>query len=294
MARKKRDISQALLKAIEQKLGVKRRSLDYRIQTTKKKYNVDSDEEAVCLICFDEKVNISPENPNYYDPKKGYAVPQWAIDHAKRILSAGFTSQTQESSRKATTLGETALKVKSPPDIKIPPDPILQDEKLEEAILMARKVYPYIYTLENSIREFIKHVMENQLYPDQNWWIKGAIIPSKVYEGVENTINSERQNPWLGGRARNVHPIYYTFLGHLSQIITHSPNWRPQERPDQGFEAILGDEIFIKSITHKITSIRNNIMHSNPIKRNIINKAKQVLQEWQESPAVMKYGSKIT
>jgi len=293
MPRKIRDISQALLKAIEQKLEIKRRAIDYRIQSLKEKYNLEDDEVAICLLCYDESVNISPENPKYFDKKKGYAVPKWAIDDAKRNLSAGIVPQTQELSGKVKTLPDNEEKAKYPPDIKIQPDPILPYEKLEEAKLIARKVYPYIYILENSIREFIKHVMENQLYPGQNWWNLPNVVPDDVKNIVARNKRNEAQNPWLGGKSSTVHEIYYTSLWHLASIITHDHNWEPPGRPNQGFKSILGRKNFINYITEKVSNIRNNIMHSNPIKRNIINKAKQVLQEWQESPAVIRYGSQI-
>jgi len=274
MPRKKRDISQALLDAIQNKLSITRDGLNKKIQATKKKYNLDSDEVAVCLICYEDKVRISPENPKYFDTKKGYAVPQWAIEQAYRIqtsIGVATTPSTRQTLSKPSTPGE-----KLPPIVKVPSDPILPEEKIKQAEKMASEVYPLFFVLENSIRELIIRVMENA-YPGKDWWNEPGVIPdsgdTRVKSDVERLMKDEEEKPWPGRRAKGTPPIYYTYLWHLREIINHEPNWKH-------FKPILKKPKFIDVTIDEISTCRNNIMHCNPLRPSDIDVVKHRLKQW--------------
>jgi hypothetical protein len=109
------------------------------------------------------------------------------------------------------------VKFVAEPDI---PEINLPAEKVSEAKRMAG-VYPYIYVLENSVRERIRTTLETAHGAD--WW---NIFASKEAIGKA----SERQDKQGASRyygAKAPHPIYLVDLDDLRNIIIR--NWKDFE-----------------------------------------------------------------
>ncbi len=276
MPRKKRDISQGLLEAIEKKLNIRRSALNQRIQVIKKKYNAPlmDDEVAICLIASNGAVNINPKEKKYFDSNKGYAVPQKAIEEAYRIqTTVSIPPVKLQLPTTAKDLELSKHEERRSPDIRISPDPILSQEKIDEAIKMATKAYPYIYVIENSMREFIILSMVKEYGED--WWNEPDVVPVDVKEDVERYKNREQQKPWAGKKSDDVHEIYYTLLPHLAKIITCNKNWKTL------FSKVFKTQTFINALIDSTYTLRNNVMHCNPITDYDIKKIKDNLLEWQ-------------
>lgn len=79
-------------------------------------------------------------------------------------------------------------------------------------------IYPYVYVLENSLRDLILKKFQD----DKNWWINTKIVKQDIQKYAQTIMNAEKKHRWLD--ARGDHPIYYVGLEHLLKIIEMSYN----------------------------------------------------------------------
>jgi len=75
------------------------------------------------------------------------------------------------------------------------------------------EIYPYVYVLENSLRDLILNEFKN----DKNWWTNKKIVKQDIQKYATNIMNAEKKHKWLD--ARGDHQIYYVGLEHLYKII---------------------------------------------------------------------------
>jgi len=141
----------------------------------------------------------------------------------------------------------------------------LSETVLKEAIEMSG-VYPYIYLLENSIRSFIKEVMDKI---DPNWW--DTSVKKSIQKDVEDRMNREIKNRYHG--KRGVHPIQYVDFDHLRTIIA---------RNREHFEEYLPDNS-IQWLTQRLKELkesRNILAHNNPLTENDVRRLKTYYEDW--------------
>jgi len=143
-------------------------------------------------------------------------------------------------------------------------DPILPIKIINESENMV-KIYQLFYLFENSIREFIKKVL-NKNYGN-NWWDNK--VSKKIKDKVKDRKNKELKIPWHG--KRGAHPIYYTDIEHLKRII--NKNW-----PD--FGPLLNKQDWINSLIDTIEHSRNVIAHNNPLHSDDIDRIKVNYKDW--------------
>ncbi len=137
-------------------------------------------------------------------------------------------------------------------------DTILSKKIINEATEMAKEVYPILYLFENTIRELISRIMQKSYGPD--WWEK---VSKPIKDDVQRKKNEEEQNPWHG--KRGAHPIYYTHLKNLGQIIQQ--NW-------ENFKEILPNQHWLSQKIEEVSHSRNPVSHMNPLSKHDIQRIK--------------------
>lgn len=146
-------------------------------------------------------------------------------------------------------------------------DPILPESMLREAKQMAEEVYPRMYVFENSVRELIMRVLTS--FYGSNWW--NLSVPEPVKKVVKNRLDEEDKNPWHG--KRGAHPIFYTDIGHLKQIVR--ANWKH-------FEQILGNQGWFEQRIEEINTSRRVVAHNNPLDKDDIKLLDVYFRAWEK------------
>jgi len=125
-------------------------------------------------------------------------------------------------------------------------------------------IYPYVFILENSIRELILDIFsgENDL-----WSTK---VSRDVQDYADRIQQAEKKHDWLTKRGN--HPIYYIGLNELFKII--SKNYSAH------FKHIFSDQGNLRTWINECVPIRNLLAHNvkvNPEERqNLIIRTKYI------------------
>jgi len=146
---------------------------------------------------------------------------------------------------------------------------LLSDKVLKEAKDMAEKVYPLLYVFENSAREMIVRVMRHAY--GNNWWDINTKVSTDIRNKVKDRMANEDKNPWHG--RRGAHPIYYTDLEHLGQIVKN--NWPL-------FRQILPTQEWFLQRVKEISQSRNPVAHMNPLTKEDIERIKVYTRDWEK------------
>jgi len=77
------------------------------------------------------------------------------------------------------------------------------------------EVYRYVFCLENTIREFLRRVFE-----DENDW-----MDKRIGKSIRKDIDRAKSEPYYAHK-RKKDDLEYTTLGHLFQIIIAKDNWK--------------------------------------------------------------------
>jgi len=168
---------------------------------------------------------------------------------------------------KKTPVEEKTVIVKLGKDFKID-CPNVPESVLKDASKMSG-VYPYFYVFENSIRYFIKDILENKYGND--WW--SLKVSPKIREKAESRQSKEGRNRWHGKRGE--HPIFYIDIDDLQKIITSNFEDFKDRLPDVDRP--------IEWLTNRIEEIelsRNIIAHHNPLTDDDITRVKMYFKDW--------------
>lgn len=151
------------------------------------------------------------------------------------------------------------------PDI---PEVNLPSEKVSEAKQMA-EIYPFLYVFENSVREFIRTVMES--VHGANWWDNSV---STVTEGKASERQEKQgKSRYYGTKAP--HPIYLVDLDDLRNIIIC--NWKDFELK---LPKLPNSQAWVINTLQMIEEIRNIVAHNNPISKDDEQRLKVDFKEW--------------
>lgn len=134
----------------------------------------------------------------------------------------------------------------------------------EEAKRMAQ-FYSVFYCLENSIREFIKGIMDEKV--GASWW--DHKVPQVVKDSAKKNQSREEDQ---GVSVRSDEIIDYTTFGELSIII--DANW------DQ-FSDVLRNKNAVKRIFSSINQIRSPIAHCNVLADDEVSRLMTTLKDWE-------------
>lgn len=243
-----RKLRSALLK----KLGITPQGLSLRVKKTKGESGPMSTEEATYLIAHKEGLDLA----KYLDTA--------TVSNIRDILNPASThGLEQQKASRVRSRARVDVIIGGTYRLK---DPLLPRNVVTEAKEMASKVYPFMYVMENSVRNLILRVMENS--KGAQWW--DAYAPSKTQDKVRDRMDGEDKIPWHG--KRNAHPIYYTDFKDLIGIITK--NWGL-------FSDILPTKEWVRQRLEELSPSRNIIAHNNPLNKHDIARLKVYFQDWE-------------
>lgn len=148
-------------------------------------------------------------------------------------------------------------------------DPILPQKKITEASEMA-DVYPLIYVLENSAREFIDRIMTAQY--GEKWWDSQA--PEPLKKAVIKRMSDDEKNSWH--QRRGARPIDYLDLKDLPSLM---------EEID--IEKIVVPKIipnlkWFRQLIEEVYKSRCVVCHMNPLDKNNINSVVVKFNHWEK------------
>ena len=146
---------------------------------------------------------------------------------------------------------------------------LLTEKIIVEAKNMAEKVYPLLYLFENSVREMIIRVMRHAY--GNNWWDADMKVSKDIKDKVKDRLANEANNPWHG--RRGAHPIYYTDLEHLGQIVKN--NWPL-------FKQVLPSQEWFSQRIKEISQSRNPVAHMNPLAKEDIERINVYTRDWEK------------
>lgn len=146
-------------------------------------------------------------------------------------------------------------------------DPILTHVKLQEANEMSR-VFPYLYLLENSIREFIDRLMTTQYGND--WWNSQA--PKQLRDDVIKRMSDDNKDSWH--QRRGARPIDYLDMKDLPRLMNK-------------IESIVVPSIipsldWFRQLVAEVYKSRCVLCHMNPLDKNNIDAVKVRFNHWQK------------
>jgi len=226
------------------------RRINQIITETQHKYGIIDRDIAGYVLAFEKKIRIK----KYLDD----ATMQKVQDAMQKRSTNTDTPRTKNTNHEAKS---PVIKIGNEFDID---HPVLPTRILTEARKMA-DVYPYIYLFENSVRNVILVVMGKK-YGD-TWW------PDKVSTKIKGIVSSrmatDKKNKWHG--RRGAHPIFYSDIDHLGNIIT--TYWKD-------FEPYFPSLSWITAKLEIIETSRNVVSHNNPLSEDDIASVKLNFKQW--------------
>jgi hypothetical protein len=176
-------INRELRQALLDKLNISPSALSQRIKRLKKQIPMTTDQGAY-LIAHQEGIPID----KYLSPEM--------LARVRELVQQvhGISNTTVEISPKKCRKSVSQRQIVIAKEFKVT-DPILPDSKLNEAKEMAA-LYPLLYVLENSIREFIDRIMTSNYGVD--WWEN---VSAKLKRDVQNRMTDEKKHSWHQRRA---------------------------------------------------------------------------------------------
>jgi hypothetical protein len=242
---------------LQKRLGnVKRDAIYKRARKVKREHGPMTTEDAIYLMAADAQIDVA----KYLGAE--------TVDRIRRLRqTAGVLTGAQPTRGSPGGVRGKTVKVIVGGTVELT-DPLLPEKMLREARLMADKVYPLLYVLENSVRQLIIRVLSS--VHGECWWSIAA--PAETKSKVQTRKDQEDSKPWHG--KRGVHEIYYTDLDDLKRIITSNANW-------PHFQAVLLNQQWVKQRLEEIETSRNVIAHSNPLEQHDLDRLTVYFGDWQ-------------
>lgn len=148
-------------------------------------------------------------------------------------------------------------------------DPLLPASIVEQAREMT-EAYMRIYVFENSIRHFIRLVLEKRY--GKQWW--DHHVGHGIRTKVAGRMQKEKRNAWHG--KRGAHEIFYTDIGDLKSIIA-----RNHTDFDPLFKGLPGGRGWLEQRIAEIELSRNIVDHHNPLGDRDVKRIRMYLEDWQ-------------
>ncbi len=167
-----------------------------------------------------------------------------------RFLNQEDRNSLQNIQNNHSTILETTPKKNVTKIKKVTISPSFGGNVVQEANDNA-EVYPYVYILENSLRNLILDTFKSV----SNWWNTKATTNAKNH--AEWIKNAEKKHDWLPKRGK--HPIYYIGLDDLFGIISKNYN--------TNFKHIFTDLGNLRTWINECVPIRNLLAHNIKVKK---------------------------
>lgn len=146
-------------------------------------------------------------------------------------------------------------------------DPILSTKKINESKEMA-SVYPLLYILENSIREFIDMKMTS--IHGSSWWDTNS--NKGLRDTVASRMDNENINSWH--QRRGSKPIDYLDLNQLVPLV------RKIEK--EVVPSIIPSIDWFSQLVEEVYQSRCVLCHMNPLDKDNIQSVKLRFRQWQK------------
>jgi hypothetical protein len=239
-----------LKREVGKKLGITRQGVEWRAKKIKRSHGPMSTSDAICWIAVEEGLDLS----KYLD--------QPGVDRIRQLM------RTQPPPSVSSRGGRSTSRA-APAHVIIggrvqATDPLLAKKVFDDVKLMAGRVYPLLYLLENSVRELIQRVLRHS-HGDE-WWSNA--VPQGVRTLVQGRMEQEKKKRWHG--RRNAHEIYYTDIDDLKSIVIS--NWDKF--------AGLFDQDWFKVVVEQLTISRNVVAHNNPLGPDDIRRVEVHCSDW--------------
>jgi HEPN superfamily Swt1-like protein len=243
-----------LRKALLERLKISRQRLHQRAQGLKRMSPM-STEDAVYCLAFKEGLPLDR------------FLSGEAIDRVRELVRQLPDGQPASPHARARTLVKTR-NVNIGGDINIV-DPILPEKVVTEARQMAGTVYPILYFFENSVREVIKRVLDENIGAD--WW--ESIAPNPVKKKVQDRLSKEAAEAWHG--KRGAHHIYYTDIEDLISVVRVEKAWKV-------LEPIFDRQDWFSNLVRCIATSRNVAAHMNPVGSEDVTRLRVNFRDWEK------------
>lgn len=245
-----RKLSIALLK----RLGVTPGRLSQRVKKMKNDRGPMSTEDATYVIAHLEGLDLT----KFLDGK--------IVDRIRGLVPNNTTTPSPPSKSAKKKIPRTPqIRINIPGQLP-QVDALLSAAIARDAAKMA-ELYPAYYVLENSIRVFIKRILEHK--HGKNWWSTKA--PRDVRNKVSGRKASEDKKPWHGKRGQ--HEIFYSDFGDLRAII--EKNW-------PNFKDLISKRNWITHLLDDLEHPRNVMAHHNPVTAQDIKRFEVHFHDWME------------
>ncbi len=248
----KNELRQAVRTTLD---GITERALNYHIASKMKTHPTASREDALLLVAADAEINISQ-----------YANDAATLDRVRQLRQSRPATDAIPTPRRERLPTPKGVTLKIGRDLKLK-DPILPQRIIREAKMMAERVYPKMYVLENSVREVILRVMRKA--HGDGWWNTHA--PDKMREGVQRRQSAEKGKAWHG--KRGAHEIYYTDIDDLKRIVNKNYD---------DFRELFPDPTWFDHTIDVVTPSRNVSSHHNPLSADDVKRVDVFLKMWQD------------
>jgi len=248
-------LDQKLLEKLANKLRKPTKYVKEQVSKKASKNNVQSE---AYLVKWAKDVGIGCQTYfNRLDPNIKRQVSDLAS--AQNILSRSKQMSVKRSGKKQSRTKGMSIR---------PSGRLITNTMLKEAESNSN-FYPELYVFENSLREFVKIVLNKKF--GTNWW--DTKVKKDIRDKVTSRMRKETMNPWHGNRG--IHPLNYTDFSELINIL------RANEVQFRSFFTEVPNGL--NWITQKLDEIyhsRNNIAHCSPLKKQDTMRFKTYFEDW--------------
>lgn len=238
------------------KLGISERQVYNRAQELANRASIKIS-DAIWVLAAQNQINLTKYLPPEVVDRVRYLLPQ--IPAPPR----GAMPSGEKAERKKKTAPKEFVVAK---DFK-GSDPILPIQVFEEAREMAA-IYPLLYLLENSIREYLRRIVDARL--GKEWWTTTA--QSRIKDKINDRMSDENKHAWH--QRRGDHPIDYLDFSELSLIVKNNealfvPDFLPSV---QWFEQFVLEAYKSRCV----------VCHMNPLEQDNILDVRLKIKKWQK------------
>ena len=254
-----------LRKALLEKLGTTPQALSQRVQKLKRRYAVTT-EEATYVIAQQQRVILS----KYLDKETIKHVRVVLQQISPLVQTLPFASKATRQRREESRSEQRVIQLGK--EFKVT-DPILPQKKILEAKEMAT-IYPFLYILENSVREAIDHVMTSRHGDD--WWDCEA--PERLRDTVARRMADEEKNSWH--QKRGARPIDYLDLNQLPALMGKIEK--------EVVPSIIPSLEWFTQLVEEVYKSRCVVCHMNPLDKDNTKAVKLRFAQWEKQTSAKK------
>lgn len=245
-----------LRKALLEKLDVTPQAVYQQAQKIKTIVPMKT-EQAVCIIAQRNGIKID----KYLDEEEIHI-----IRDLLQQVTPPLQIKTKNIERKSEKQAARQYAVRIGKDFELI-DPLLSRSKLKEANEMS-DIFPYLYLLENSIREFIDRIMTAQY--GSNWWDSQA--PPELQKEVIKRMSDDKRDSWH--QRRGARPIDYLDLKDLPRLMN---KLEKVVVPD-----IISDLDWFRQLVKQVYKSRCVVCHMNPLHKDNVDAVLVWFNQWQK------------